>query len=552
MVILAIVGVVSGLITAVSPCVLPVLPAILATATPSSPTPSPRRPFVVVAGLVTSFGLFTLIGGSLLSAFHLPPDFLRWTGIVVLGIVGLSLLIRPLGDLLSAPFQRVRLPEKWRTGGAFGVGVALGLVFVPCAGPILTAITVQAATGGLSWKIVVLTVAFCVGLAGPLLGFAFAGRAIGTRVKAVRNRLGLIRAVSGVVLIATAVVIATNVAEPLQRAVPGLQSSIEHSQTVQDQLAALTGRGASSFSACANDSSVLHNCGPERDLPGIVSWLNTPGDAPLSLTDLRGKVVLLDFWTYSCINCQRTLPYLEAWNTRYAADGLVIIGVHTPEFGFEKVRSNVAAAASRLGVTYPIALDSAYATWKAWDQNYWPAHYLIDKDGVVRQVHYGEGGYADTEKLIQQLLDAPAQTPFSTGASGVTAGQSPETYLGSARARQYFNDGGVMGSPYDFTIGANPPRDTPTLGGTWTINPESILAGDGATLAYDFYASDVYLVLGGEGTVRVTRAGDPGWVNTIDVTGAPMLYTLYSGDPVEDLLTIEFSPGIEAYAFTFG
>lgn len=579
MITLALVGIVSGIITAVSPCVLPVLPAILATAAPtpapgtaSSEAPSTRRPYLVVAGLVTSFGVFTLVGGSLLGFLHLPADFLRWTGIVVLSVVGLGLLIRPLGDLLSRPFERVRLPERLRTrgafgsGGSFGVGVALGLVFVPCAGPILAAITVVAATAGISWNLVVLTAAFCLGLAIPLLAFALAGRAIATRIRAVRARLSLVRQVSGAILVATSLLLTFNVFEPLQRLVPGVladaQDAIEGNATVQNEIANLTGAdttstSTSSFYACSFDPSVLRDCGPARGLPGITAWLNTADltgidGAPLTLESLRGRVVLLDFWTYSCINCQRTLPYIEAWNERYAADGLVVIGVHTPEFAFEHVEGNVVDAASRLGVTYPIALDNDYATWTAWDQRYWPAHYLIDRDGEVRQVNWGEGYYAETEKLIQQLLDLPATPVVAVDGSTVTGDISPETYLGYNRLRGYYNDAGGADVPFDFTLAADPPRDTPTLGGTWTITPEYALAGDDATLAYRFRAADVYLVLGGSGTVRVTLADNPGFLNEFDVSGTPILYTLYSGNATEDLMTIEFTPGIEAYAFTFG
>jgi len=550
--ILIVVGIVSGLITAVSPCVLPVLPAILATSTPTSPTPSPRRPYVVVAGLVTSFAVFTLLGAALIDALRLPDDFLRWTGIVVLAVVGLGLLIRPLGDLISRPFERVRLPERWREGGAFGVGAALGLVFVPCAGPILAAITVQAATGGLGWRLVALTAAFSLGLAVPLVLFALAGRAIGTRIKAVRSRLGVLRAVSGGILVLTALVIATNVAEPLQRFVPGYQTSIESNAAVQRELANLTGQGASSFDECAADPGVLQNCGLARDLPGIEAWLNTPDGGPLDLDGLRGSVVLIDFWTYSCINCQRTFPYLTAWHERYADDGLVIIGVHSPEFAFEKVESNVAAAAERFGIEYPIALDNDFTTWLEWDQRYWPAHYLVDKNGVVRQVHYGEGHYEETEALIQELLGAQARDPFTAEPDGGTFGRSPETYLGSKRAAGYFNADGAFGEPFEFAIEDNPTRDLPTLGGTWTITEEYILAGDDAVLSYSFLASDVHLVLGGEGTIRVTLSGEPGWENVVEVGGVPMLYTLYTGATAEDLMTIEFTPGLKAYAFTFG
>jgi len=209
-------------------------------------------------------------------------------------------------------------------------------------------------------------------------------------------------------------------------------------------------------------------------------------------------------------------------------------------------------AAARLGVTYPVALDNGYKTWNAWDQRYWPAHYLIDKDGIVRQVHYGEGGYSETEKLIQQLLGAPATPPVVASAGDQTVGRSPETYVGSDRLDALANAKYGLGKAYAYTLDAEPPRDTFSLGGTWTIGPESAATGAGAALRYHFYAADVFLVLGGEGTVAVTRAGDPAWSKALTVTGAPTLYTLYSGAPVDDQLTLSFSPGVEVYAFTFG
>ncbi len=589
---LVLVGVISGLITAISPCVLPVLPAILTSAVPAPSTipmavgvggvrtapqaatsrpPAPRRsrPFLVVAGLVSSFAVFTLIGGSLLGALHLPQDALRWVGIVVLVAVGIGLLFPWVGHVLERPFQSSKLPKLNQGGSGFVMGIALGLIFVPCAGPILAAITVLAATNGLSWGLVTLTLAFSVGVAIPLLVFALAGQSIFARVKAVRERLDLFRKVSGAILVLTAVLIAANVFEPLQRLVPPVlgdaQAAIEDNTTVRDQIDALAGRSPSgavignalSFDACANDSATLHNCGPERTITGIDTWLNTADytgtdGAPLTLADLKGKVVLLDFWTYSCINCQRTLPFITAWYDKYKADGLVVIGVHTPEFAFEHVASNVSDAAKRFGVTYPVALDNDYKTWNAWDQRYWPAHYLIDKDGIVRQVHYGEGGYAETEKLIQQLLDAPVTPTVTANEGDHTAGRSPETYVGSSRLDALANTDFSLGEAYAYTLVAEPPRDAFSLGGTWTINAESATTGTGAVLRYHFYAADVFLVLGGEGTVTVTRAGDPGWKNVIDVTGAPTLYTLYSGKPVEDQLTLSFSPDIAAYAFTFG
>lgn len=592
---LALVGIVSGLITAISPCVLPVLPAILASSVPTASTtpvavgvgggpvgasvgastsraatPRRSRPVLVVAGLVSSFALFTLVGGSLLGALNLPQDALRWTGIIVLVAVGIGLLVPAIGHVLERPFQSSKLPRLNQGGSGFVMGAALGLIFVPCAGPILAAITVLAATNGLSWGLLTLTLAFSVGVAIPLLVFALAGQSIVGRIKAVRERLDLFRKISGAILILTGVLIAFNVFEPLQRLVPPVlddaQSAIEDNATVRDELDALAGRegpgvavdgAAQSFDECATDSSTLHNCGPARTITGIDAWLNTAADGstdgtPLSLEDLRGKVVLVDFWTYSCINCQRTLPFTTAWYEKYQDDGLVVIGVHSPEFAFEKVEANVADANARFGVTYPVALDNEFATWKDWDQRFWPAHYLIDRDGIVRQVHYGEGAYEETELLIQALLDAPPSPTVEADAGTHTRGRSPETYVGYNRLQSLANADYKLAEPFDYTLTSAPPQDAFSLGGTWTLGKESAVAGADAVLRYHFYAADVFLVLGGEGTVTVTRAGDPGWREVVTIAGAPTLYTLYSGDPVEDQLTLDFSPGVEAYAFTFG
>ncbi|WP_062529058.1 cytochrome c biogenesis protein DipZ [Demequina rhizosphaerae] len=564
MITLIIVGLVSGIITAISPCVLPVLPAILTSAIQDGAS-SRRRPLVVVAGLVTSFAVFTLIGGILLASLGLPDDLLRWIGIVVLAIVGIGLMIPKVGELLQRPFERIRPIQMDRNGNGFVMGLALGLVFVPCAGPILASITVLAATNGVSWGLVALTLAFSAGIAIPLLVFGFAGQAIFGRIKAVRERLQLIRSISGAVLLATALVIATNVAEPLQRAVPGwlasVQNTIEDNNTVRDELDTLAGREDAdtslsgdqlTFDQCADDGGTLHNCGPARDLPGIEAWLNTDGGEALDLEELQGQVVLIDFWTYSCINCQRTFPYLTAWDDRYRDDGLTIIGVHTPEFAFEKVVDNVADAADRYGIQYPIAIDNEYTTWREWDQRFWPAHYLIDQNGMVRQVHYGEGAYEETETLIQQLLDTPPQDTVVADPGNHTVGRSPETYLGYGRGYAKANGDYPRDEAYDFGTGPVPATDEVSLSGTWTVGDEHITAGADASLEMRFYAADVHLVLAGEGTVTVTLENDESYREVVEVSGTPDLYDLYTGDATTDTIHLDFTEGVEAYAFTFG
>ncbi|NYI41903.1 cytochrome c biogenesis protein DipZ [Demequina lutea] len=564
MIILVIVGIVSGLITAVSPCVLPVLPAIL-TSSIQDGARSSRRPYVVVGGLVTSFAVFTLLGGVILSSLGLPADVLRWVGIVTLAIVGLGLAVPAVGHILERPFQNTRMPKLSRDGNGFVMGLALGLVFVPCAGPILASITVLAATKGLSWGLVALTLSFSAGVAVPLLGFGVAGQRIGSHIKAVRTRLQAIRIASGVVLIVTALVIATNLAEPLQRLVPAalaqVQNQIENDSGVQSRLDSLAGRtnsssgasGALTLDQCEQGPiDKLQNCGPARDFTGIDQWLNTPDGKPLTLAGLKGRVVLIDFWTYSCINCQRTFPYLNAWDKRYRDEGLTIIGVHAPEFSFEKVVSNVKDAAARYGINYPIAIDNEYATWNAWDQSYWPAHYLIDQQGNVRQVHYGEGGYAETESLIQQLLHTPAEAPVKVAPAHDTQGRTQESYLGSQRLQYADNMDLQYGKAATYVGNATPSLNSFSYDGEWTIGGESAVAGSKARIYLHFYAADAHLVLGGTGTVTVTLASDPSFKHVIAINGISDLYELYSGEAREDIMTIDVSPGVEAYTFTFG
>jgi cytochrome c biogenesis protein CcdA/thiol-disulfide isomerase/thioredoxin len=579
---LVLIGVLSGIVTGLSPCVLPVLPAVLATASvpagivdpaaaPLQPAPVDRsRPFLVIAGLVSSFAVFTLLGSRLLAAAGLPPDTLRVIGIVSMLLVGLGLLVPGIGHALERPFARLGGRGPVRGGSAFLFGATFGLAFVPCAGPVLAAITVLAATSQVGGGLIALTVAFSVGVAMPLLAFALAGQGMTTRIRAVRSRLPLVRQITGGVLVLTALGIWFGLADQVQRLVPGyvasVQSQIEDNATARQALSGLSGQdtpatgnaGAMSFDECEHDPSTLADCGPARPFVGISAWLNTPDNQPLTLRGLRGRVVLVDFWTYSCINCQRTLPYLTAWDDRYRDLGLTIVGVHSPEFAFEHERANVKDQAAALGVHYPIALDNDFRTWRAYDQRYWPAHYLIDRAGTVRQVHYGEGAYAETEELIRQLLAedgaAAAATPAPYARTDTAGPRSypltPETYLGYRRADAYANDHierDRSGSYQGPTVLGS---DLVALDGSWTVESERITAGSDARLRLHASAASVYLVLGGTGIVRVSANGEP--ATTVTVNGAPTLHTLLDGEPRDVLLTLEVSPGVSAYAFTFG
>ena len=304
-------------------------------------------------------------------------------------------------------------------------------------------------------------------------------------------------------------------------------------------------------------SATLQDCFAAPNFQGIAAWIDTPGGAPLTIRSLRGKVVLVDFWTYSCINCQRSLPHVEAWYQRYSADGLVVVGVHTPEFAFEHVVSNVRSAVQQFGITYPVAVDNDYDTWNAYDNEYWPADYLIDASGEVRYESFGEGQYGQTEAAIRQLLVAAnphLKLPSATDVPDLTPTEliSPETYLGYSRLQYLAGTSAIQDdAPAKYAFPSSIEAGEYGLSGTWTIGSEESTAGANARLELDFQAKDVYLVLGGSGTLSLTLNGRS--LGTVDVSGIPRLYTLVSGQSEQTgLLTLAASPGVQAYDFTFG
>ena len=611
MVELVVVGIVAGFLAGISPCILPVLPVVLvagasspiggslpATAGTSASARTTarggtwaarpgtaRRPgtaqarggtaagagagaatgvaraglaraVAVIGGLVLSFSIIVLAGSEILSLLHLPQDALRDAGIVLLAVVGLGYLIPPLGDLLERPFARVGTRRPSGRAGGFVLGLAVGVVYVPCAGPVLAAIAVVGATHRVGLTAVILTAAFAVGTAVPLFAVAIAGGQLTGRIRAFRRRAPQIRQVGGVVLIVFAVLIATDVLAGLQRDIPGYTTALQGSPAIRNQLNNLTGTPHTSLSKCDSTATTLVNCGPAPNFTGITAWLNTPGGKPLSLSALRGKVVLVDFWTYSCINCQRSLPHVEAWYSEYAKDGFVVVGVHTPEFAFEHVVSNVRAQAAALGVRYPVAVDDNYATWNAYSNQYWPADYLIDAQGNVRSVHFGEGDYSTMGPLIRQLLQAahPNQsvaTPAGVPDKTPTGELSPETYIGYDNL-QYLDPPEVAkDAPAVYRFPSSLPLGALGLAGTWTDHAQEATAGNGAELELGFLAQDVYLVLGGTGTLDVSVNGHH--TQTIDVSGVPRLYTLYQAASAKSgTLLLHASPGVQAYDFTFG
>ncbi|MFI8371038.1 cytochrome c biogenesis protein DipZ [Streptomyces sp. NPDC085466] len=499
---------------------------------------------------------------TLISALGLPEDILRYAGLALLVLIGLGLFFPPFERILEKPFSRLPQRQVKREGGAFVLGLGLSLLYVPCAGPVLAAITVAGARGETSADIVVLTVAFAIGTAIPLLFFALAGRRVAERVAAFRTRARRLRVVSGVLMIALALALAFDVTTALQRALPdytrAAQRTVEDSDIARQKLSGLYDDTNKELSRCEDGVDELRSCGPAPPLTGISTWINTPGGSPLDLASLRGRVVLIDFWTYSCINCQRSIPYVKDWDRVYRDAGLTVIGVHSPEFAFEKSAANVADQTRKFGITYPVALDNELDTWDAYRNRFWPAKYLIDAEGTVRHFTFGEGRYARTENLIRDLLrraDPTAVLPQPTDRTDdrPTADRTPETYLSTHRIR---GNTGIPELADDRPVAYAYPADGIPLNGialtgTWTAGYEHFTAGADARIAVTYRAQNAHLVLAGEGTVTVLVDGRR--TRTIAVHGTPALYRLTDHDDEREAhLELRLTPGLRAFALTYG
>jgi cytochrome c biogenesis protein CcdA/thiol-disulfide isomerase/thioredoxin len=550
MIVLVPIAFAAGVITAFTPCILPVLPIVLAGGTSGTP----RRPYAIVAGLVTTFTAFLLAGAWLWGLIGIDEKYQLKIGAALLLVLALSLVVPKVGELVERPFRFLTRRRVGDLGGGFLLGAGLGLVFVPCGGPVLATIAANVGTDRVGGWIVVIALAYALGAALPMLLIA---RGSGRIAATFRGHAQSVRVAGAALMAVAAVVIYNGWAEDLQTKVPPwaqwAQNLVEGSSAADDQLSELRDNSkAPRLSLASRPVKVpLNDYGAAPDFHGVSAWLNTPG---LNMDALRGKVVLVDFWTYSCINCLRTLPYIEKWDERYRSKGLVIVGVHTPEFQFEHDLGNVRAAVNRLGVRYPVALDNDYGTWDAYGNKYWPADYLVDQTGRVRHIHFGEGDYDETERDIRLLLEAggsgglppearqPEQTP--------TGMRTPESYLGYFRIDRYAGSPLQADHPADYTFPRTLDEGEFAYDGTWTVESERVVAGRDARLRLRFHAEKVYLVLGGHGDVRITLNGKLRGRVRVD---GDRLYTLVSQkQDREGVLDLAFTPKLTAYAFTFG
>jgi cytochrome c biogenesis protein CcdA/thiol-disulfide isomerase/thioredoxin len=548
------IGFVAGVITAISPCVLPVLPIVLAGGASGE---SRRRPFLIIGGLIVSFTFFTLAAASILSALGLPQDLLRNIAIALLFVLAATLFYPKLAIWLERPLAFMTRRRKGHPAGGFLLGISLGLVFVPCAGPVLATVTVLSAQHRIGLDTVLLTVAYAIGAGVPMLLIALGGQRISRPLRAGSENF---RRAMGVVLAGAALAIVFNVDRSLQTRLGSytnaLQKHVEETKTARKHLDAIRGTDNRARTSRAAASTGLEDFGRAPAFAGISHWLNTPEDRPLSLAQLRGKVVLVDFWTYSCINCIRTLPHLRAWYAAYHDRGLEIVGVHTPEFAFEHELSNVRQATHDLHVTWPVALDNDYKTWTAYSNEYWPAEYFIDRTGRIRHVHFGEGEYGDSEQTIRTLL---AQSGASLPEGMTKVGDqtpnevvTPESYLGYERIdpTRYRGTPLRLNKATTYHFPATLPVNSLSYDGTWRITGQRAVAVASSRLRLRFHARNVFLVLGGHGTVTPLVDGER---HTPIAVSEDKLYTLVKSPAARSgLLELRFTPGVTAYAFTFG
>jgi cytochrome c biogenesis protein CcdA/thiol-disulfide isomerase/thioredoxin len=587
--VLALLAFLGGALTIVSPCILPVLPFVFARGGRSFASST----LPLLLGMALTFaGVATLaaVGGSWAIRVN---SWGRWAALALLTIFGLALLSRRLADWASRPlvaFGNRVLASGERAGSASVVqslllGVATGFLWAPCAGPILGLILTGAALSGPNPQTTLLLLSYAAGAATSLAIVMLAG---GRVVRAFKNSLGAgewVRRGLGVLVLAAVVAIglgwdtgiltrlSLNGTNSLEQA---LLAKI-HPATAPPTAPQSAAGGAMMMAPKGAGGGGLPAEGPMPSLAGAIAWLNSP---PLSAESLRGKVVLIDFWTYSCINCLRELPYVKAWAQKYGPAGLVIVGVHTPEFAFERVVGNVQKAIKDLGVTYPVAVDSDYKIWSAFNNQYWPALYFIDGTGTIRHHHFGEGEYDDSERIIKQLLKENGATVAAglaeVSAQGVQAPASnmyqisPETYVGYARAEHFASPQTVArDQSAQYSVPATLSADQWGLAGTWTVSSEdAVLQRPHGKIVYRFNGRDLHLVLGpakdGQAIhfkVRLDGA-DPGANKGADVgpdgSGVVTEQRLYQlirlAQPgAEHTVEIDFpDSGVEAFAFTFG
>jgi len=554
-----------------SPCILPILPIIL-TSTLGGKTIGKARPLGVVTGFILSFTFFTLFLSILVRLSGIPADSLRLVSVVVIASFGVSLLFPQFQAAVERIFSKLArfMPvnqNKTGFGGGLVIGLSVGLLWTPCVGPILASVISLAITGTVTLDAFFITLAYSLGTAIPMFLIMLGGQSVLKRVPVLMTNVSKIQKAFGVLMIATAIGIFFNVDRTFQTFIlttfPQYGSGLtllEDNELVRNQLETRS-RSNNPIKNKQNSLDNTYQQAPEL-IPGG-EWFNSK---PLTIEDLKGKVVIIDFWTYSCINCQRTLPYLREWYAKYKDKGLVIIGVHSPEFEFEKKKENVMQALTDFGIEYPVVQDNDFATWRAYQNRYWPAKYIIDADGLIRYTHFGEGAYDETELVIQTLLEEAGASDIDAAIQNPTYivnSNTPELYLGYGRMEYFDSQEGIKRDElYSYSIPTTIKKNHVAYEGDWNVMEEYANPAKGAKLHLDFDSQEVFLVMRTKGTSSQMKVyvddtlqyfGEDNKGGIVTVTADTLYKLVLLPTPGRHVLMLEFLDAqTEVFAFTFG
>jgi cytochrome c biogenesis protein CcdA/thiol-disulfide isomerase/thioredoxin len=563
----------AGVLTIAAPCILPMLPILLGSSVGQQ---SKQRPLLIVSGFVVSFASAALFLSFIIQNLGVSPDSIRNVAVFILAIFAVLMIWPHPFELLTTKMSGL-INKANQAGSGSGnlsgliLGLVLGIIWTPCAGPVLGAILTLIATQTDSGKASLLLIAYAIGAGIPMLIITYGSQYITTKVRWLAQYSKRLQQVFGVLVLLLAIAMHFQYDTKIQSKLieyfpaidlesklignknplmPGDQKSIIENNTIYNS-------ATGPLEEKPTDKINLKNFGPAPDFTGIENWLNLPaGKQTLTMSELKGKVVLVDFWTYSCINCIRTMPYINKWYETYKDKGLVIVGVHTPEFAFEKVKENVETAIKRFEIKYPVAQDNNFGTWSAYNNRYWPAKYLINKDGDIVYTHFGEGNYTETENIIRQLLETQgANSGNNNKNDNYNKIKSPEMYFGTSRLEfltQAQEPSGPIEGSYIFPDKLK--LNNFALQGQWQFSPEKITSlSKNAKIRLRFYSGKLFMVASSQKPITLNIVVDG--VRQPDVIiSASQLYTIYDSNNYSEHTVEITSPeaGLEAFTFTFG
>lgn len=581
MLLLVIFAFLAGIVTILSPCILPVLPIILSSSIGATQI-GKAKPVGVITGFILSFTFFTLFLSTIVSLIGIPAESLRIFSVFVIALFGFSMLVPKFQIWTEILFSRLSqfLPQSQNQtgfGGGILIGLSLGLLWTPCVGPILASVISLAITGSVTLDAFFITLAYSVGTAIPMFFIMTLGQSASKKIPWLLNNSGNIQKIFGVLMILTALAIFFSFDRKFQTFIlntfpnygTGL-TKFEDIPLIQNALQSLSAPEVKKEDVGKPTFDMNSPKGPPA--PELIPGGEWFGSAPLTIDSLKGKVILIDFWTYTCINCQRTFPYLKSWWEKYKDKGLVIIGVHSPEFEFEKNPENVKKALADFGLTYPVMQDNDFSTWRAYKNRFWPAKYLIDKDGNIRYTHFGEGDYDETEKIIRELLSEAGSDVNQTQINNpeyANYAKTPELYLGYSRIEALSSPEFIVKDASAlYTSSLTPPANKFGFSGEWDVMEQYSNPKKGSFLFLNFDAKEVFLVMRPKdgkipGKIKVylddklvsetDSAGVDVKDSTVTITSDTLYKLITLPTPGRHILKLEFlDENTEVYAFTFG